>query len=53
MLVAPTLGPGPQFLLSKQDGEYRLAAIFIAALFSLNRHVLVLDLLDHGVCDLG
>lgn len=30
-LVAPTLGPGPQFLLSKQDGEYRLAAIFIAA----------------------
>lgn len=30
-LVAPALGPGPQFLLSKQDGEYRLAAIFIAA----------------------
>lgn len=29
MLVALTLGP--QFVLSKQDSEYRLAAVFIAA----------------------
>lgn len=30
MPIAPVLGTG-QFLLSKQDGEYGLAAIFIAA----------------------